>query len=96
MPLFAWFNAFGLAVFAPSGVLTAVRRNFDPIGILVISTVTAIGGGTVRDVLLGIRPVGWVGCGMVAIALLRARRAPLEDQDPRHPARRVTIGPPAQ
>lgn len=60
MSLLQWFNLFGLAVFALSGVLTAVRKNFDPIGILVISTVTAIGGGTTRDLLLGIHPVTWV------------------------------------
>jgi uncharacterized membrane protein YeiH len=60
MSLLAWFNLFGLSVFAFSGVLTAVRKKFDPIGVVVISTVTAMGGGTIRDLLLGIRPVSWV------------------------------------
>ena len=55
-----WFNQMGTAVFALTGVLTAVRKKFDPIGILVLSTVTAIGGGTVRDLLLGIHPLGWI------------------------------------
>lgn len=60
MTLLYWFNQMGTAVFALSGVLTAVHRKFDPIGILVIATVTAIGGGTIRDLLLGIHPVNWV------------------------------------
>lgn len=53
-------NLLGTSVFAITGVLTAVRKKFDPIGILVLSTVTAIGGGTVRDILLGINPVSWI------------------------------------
>ncbi|MFN4090061.1 MAG: trimeric intracellular cation channel family protein [Alphaproteobacteria bacterium] len=50
----------GLAVFAVSGALTAARREMDPFGFVVIGTVTAIGGGTLRDLLLGIGPVFWV------------------------------------
>lgn len=50
----------GLAVFAVSGALTAARREMDPFGFIVIGTVTAIGGGTIRDLLLGIGPVFWV------------------------------------
>jgi uncharacterized membrane protein YeiH len=60
MSLLYWFNQMGTAVFALTGVLTAVRKKFDPIGIVVISTVTAIGGGTIRDLLLGIHPIGWI------------------------------------
>ena len=60
MTLLYSINLFGTAVFAVTGVLTAVRKKFDPIGVLVISTVTAIGGGTTRDVLLGLHPIAWV------------------------------------
>lgn len=50
----------GVAVFAISGALEATRRQMDPIGLIVIGTATAIGGGTLRDLVLGVRPVFWV------------------------------------
>lgn len=49
----------GVAVFAVSGALAAARKNLDLLGVVVIATVTAIGGGSVRDVLL-IRDVFWI------------------------------------
>lgn len=49
----------GVAVFAVSGALAAGRKNLDLLGVVVIATVAAIGGGTVRDVLLD-RPVFWI------------------------------------
>ena len=49
----------GVAVFAISGALAAGRKNLDVLGVVVIATVTAIGGGTVRDLLLD-RPVFWI------------------------------------
>jgi uncharacterized membrane protein YeiH len=60
MTLLYAFNLLGTSVFAISGVLTALRKRFDPIGLLVIATVTAIGGGTIRDLLLGVHPVSWI------------------------------------
>ena len=48
----------GVAVFAASGVLAAARKNLDLLGVVVIATVTAIGGGTMRDLLLS-RAVFW-------------------------------------
>ncbi len=50
----------GVAVFAISGVLAAGRKSLDWLGVSVIAVVTAIGGGTVRDVLLGRHPIGWI------------------------------------
>src|SRR5262245_34183143 len=50
----------GVAVFAISGVASARRAEMDVFGILVIAVITAIGGGTLRDLLLGRRPVFWV------------------------------------
>ncbi|MGE5547319.1 MAG: trimeric intracellular cation channel family protein [Solirubrobacterales bacterium] len=50
----------GVAVFAISGALEAARRQMDPIGLIVIGTATGIGGGTLRDLVLGVRPVFWV------------------------------------
>ncbi len=50
----------GTLVFAISGTLTAVSRKFDIFGAAVIGFVTAVGGGTIRDILLGSQPVGWM------------------------------------
>jgi uncharacterized membrane protein YeiH len=50
----------GVAVFAASGALAAGRRGFDWIGVGVIAVVTAIGGGTLRDLLLDRHPIFWV------------------------------------
>ncbi|MFT7113492.1 MAG: putative membrane protein YeiH [Candidatus Azotimanducaceae bacterium] len=47
-------------VFAISGALTAIDKKMDLFGVLLISFVTAIGGGTVRDMLLGGEPVAWI------------------------------------
>jgi len=50
---------FGVAVFAISGAFAAARKDMDPIGFLLLGTVTAIGGGTVRDIILD-RAVFWL------------------------------------
>jgi uncharacterized membrane protein YeiH len=54
-----WLDYLGVAVFAASGALAAARKNLDILGVVVIATVTAIGGGTLRDVLLD-RAVFWI------------------------------------
>ncbi|MGF1713797.1 trimeric intracellular cation channel family protein [Photobacterium chitinilyticum] len=53
-------DMFGTAVFAASGVLLAGRLRMDPFGIVVLASVTAIGGGTIRDMALGATPVFWI------------------------------------
>jgi uncharacterized membrane protein YeiH len=50
----------GVAVFAVSGALAAGRKRLDLLGVVVVATVTAIGGGTTRDLLLDRHPVFWV------------------------------------
>jgi uncharacterized membrane protein YeiH len=50
----------GVAVFAVSGALAAGRRGLDLFGVIVIATVTAIGGGTLRDVLMDRHPIFWI------------------------------------
>ncbi len=50
----------GVAVFAISGALAAGRKSLDWLGVFVIAVVTAIGGGTIRDILLGRQPVFWI------------------------------------
>jgi uncharacterized membrane protein YeiH len=50
----------GVAVFAASGVLAARDRDLDLLGVIVVAAITAIGGGTVRDLLLDRHPIFWV------------------------------------
>src|SRR5829696_4603537 len=50
----------GVAVFAISGVLAAGRKGLDVLGAAVIAVVTAIGGGTLRDLLLDRHPIFWI------------------------------------
>lgn len=61
--LTAAVNIMGLsavAVFAISGALSAARQKMDILGFMLIGTATGIGGGTLRDVLLGNVPVFWI------------------------------------
>ena len=51
---------FGVAVFAVTGALVASRKQMDIFGFALLATVTGIGGGSMRDLLLGV-PVFWVG-----------------------------------
>lgn len=55
-----WMDMAGVIVFALSGVILACRSRMDPFGMLVLAAVTGIGGGTLRDLVLGARPVFWV------------------------------------
>ena len=50
----------GVAVFAISGALAAGRRRLDLIGVVALGAVTAVGGGTVRDLLLDRHPIFWL------------------------------------
>ena len=55
-----WLDIIGTAVFAISGVLLAGKLRMDPFGVLVLGVVTAVGGGTIRDMALANGPVFWV------------------------------------
>lgn len=57
---FYYFEMVGTAVFAITGVLAVTRRGLDVFGALVLGIVTALGGGTVRDVIIGEQPF-WIG-----------------------------------
>ncbi|PIJ49308.1 hypothetical protein BL250_12050 [Erwinia sp. OLTSP20] len=50
----------GITAEAMTGALAAGRRKMDMFGVIIIASVTAIGGGSVRDILLGHYPIGWV------------------------------------
>lgn len=54
------FDLLGVAVFAASGALAAGRKHLDWFGVGVLAVVTAVGGGTLRDVLLDRHPVFWI------------------------------------
>lgn len=54
-----WLNIAGLAVFAASGALAAARRRLDFVGACFFALITATGGGTLRDLLIG-APVFWM------------------------------------
>lgn len=58
--LFYTLDILGTFAFAISGVLVAMQKRMDPFGIFIIAFVTAVGGGTLRDILIGITPVGWM------------------------------------
>ena len=57
--LLPWLDIAGLAVFAVSGALIAVRKRVDLIGVCFFALVTAVGGGTLRDLLID-APVFWM------------------------------------
>jgi len=50
----------GTIAFAISGVLVAMEKKLDLFGVFIIAFVTAVGGGTLRDMLIGNTPVGWM------------------------------------
>lgn len=75
-----------VSVFAISGTLAAGRKSLDLVGVYVVAVVTAIGGGTLRDVLLNRHPLFWVvdpnylfaitGAVVVTLAYVRFRPPP--------------------
>jgi uncharacterized membrane protein YeiH len=58
--IFYLLDLIGVAVFAVSGVLVAAHSNMDLLGGFALAALTAIGGGTLRDVLLGRHPIFWI------------------------------------
>lgn len=50
----------GTISFAISGALAAFSKKLDAFGVVIIAFVTAAGGGTLRDILIGVKPVGWM------------------------------------
>lgn len=76
----------GTLVFAISGALTAAEHKFDLMGVGIVAFVTALGGGTIRDILIGAHPVGWmqntnylltVLTGVIVVFFLSNRLQPL-------------------
>ena len=62
----------GTFSFAVSGAFLAMQKKLDPFGVLVLSFVTAIGGGTLRDIMIGNLPVGWLKNDTTTIVIFSA------------------------
>lgn len=81
---FTLLEAIGTIAFALSGGTVAVRAGMDWLGVVVLAVVTAVGGGTLRDVLLGQFPIRWVehpwpvalACACAVIVILVGHRVP--------------------
>jgi uncharacterized membrane protein YeiH len=50
----------GVGIFALTGAIAAARHRMDPFGFVLLAVVTGVGGGTLRDLMLGAAPVSWV------------------------------------
>ena len=59
----------GTFSFAVSGAFFAMEKKLDPFGVLILSFVTAIGGGTLRDMMIGDLPVGWLRDGTATVVI---------------------------
>jgi uncharacterized membrane protein YeiH len=67
-----YLDLVGVAVFAASGVLAARDRELDLLGVVVVAAMTAIGGGTVRDLLLDRHPIFWVADPTYLVVIIAA------------------------
>lgn len=81
----------GTAAFAVSGVLSAMRKNMDMVGICVCGFLAAFGGGTLRDLLIDRRPFFWVEHQTVLMAVLLLCVACASFFRPHHLERSQTI-----
>jgi len=57
---YTFINIGGTIAFAASGTLAGIRKKLDVFGLAVIAFVTSVGGGTIRDILIGHLPVKWI------------------------------------
>ena len=62
----------GTFAFAVSGTISAMERKLDPFGTLIIAFATAIGGGTIRDVMVGNLPVNWLNNDVAILTIFLA------------------------
>ena len=70
MTILAYIDLIGTAVFSISGALTAYDKKLDVFGISAVAFITALGGGTLRDVLMGSTPVAWMNNPVYLIIIL--------------------------
>lgn len=60
MTIFDFLDLLGTAAFAVSGALFAIKKRMDTFGVLIIAFVTAVGGGTLRDMLINSDRITWM------------------------------------
>ena len=79
--LLTYFDLAGVFVFAISGALAAARKDMDLFGLIVLASITAVGGGTLRDLVLGEQVFWvqgtlsiWAALGAAGLTFLFARR----------------------
>jgi uncharacterized membrane protein YeiH len=60
MSIFNFLDLLGTASFAISGALFAINKKMDSFGVLIIAFVTAVGGGTLRDILINANRITWM------------------------------------
>ncbi|MCU0324786.1 MAG: trimeric intracellular cation channel family protein [Spirosomaceae bacterium] len=70
MEFFSLIDIGGTVAFAVSGTLAGLRKRLDLFGLVVIAFAPAIGGGTIRDVLIGHLPVRWITDSKVIILIV--------------------------
>jgi len=66
-----WLDYFGIAVFAISGALVAAERRLDFVTFIFFAVATGVGGGTIRDLLIG-APVFWVQTNVTLLICMGA------------------------
>ncbi len=69
---FFLLDLLGVGVFAVSGALAAGRKGMDFLGVVVIAALTAVGGGTIRDLLLGRHPIFWIADPTYILVIIAA------------------------
>ena len=67
--VFTLIDILGIAAFSISGVFAAMEKKLDIFGIFIIAFITATGGGTVRDVIIGDFPVSWMRSNNYSIVI---------------------------
>lgn len=82
MELLGYFSLFSVYAFSISATLSTSGKKFDIFGVCFITFITSIGGGTVRDLLLGIHPLFWmenqiiiftIGLGILTAIIFKKR-----------------------
>ncbi len=64
------FELLGVLAFAFTGIIEARKKGMDLVGVYTVSMITAFGGGTVRDLLIGHYPLYWIQHSGYALLLL--------------------------
>lgn len=68
--IYTFINIGGTIAFAASGTLAGIRKKLDVFGLAVMAFVTSIGGGTIRDILIGHLPVRWLLDSSIILLIL--------------------------